>query len=288
LLGWSSDQDDDGEGIGRNARGYGATAGPDRQRRMGYSTREQRMVYGKSRTVEKHNNLDEGRGGMTFLRLWGKRLGLGRRDVPYRPDVAGLQNNPGRSHRQGSESEEGRSITDESEASYQGQRSRKSGRPRRNTAGSGRTNDSLSSRGDLFASDDEEDAVPLDDGFAVVLERRTTNSTMQDERPSRGKRPGGSRVSTRTVSSRTTPQSNMSRVVSDVSLPQQMTDPEAGDMNVAKQVELGHDVVERRVSLGDKNMAQSFDGQQADVRSSLLLHGSTTTSSVESIQILEQ
>ncbi|EFW99719.1 hypothetical protein CMQ_37 [Grosmannia clavigera kw1407] len=46
-------------------------------------------------------------------------------------------------------------------------------RKRSGTTGSGDTSDSFRSRGDLFASDEEgdEDAVPLDDEFAVALDR---------------------------------------------------------------------------------------------------------------------
>lgn len=75
-------------------------------------------------------------------------------------------------------------------------------RGRRGTTASGhsdRTTDSYSSRGDIFPSDDEEygDAVPLDDEFAMALERRTTSDDM-----SSGKRPRMSRTSTHAKSSR--------------------------------------------------------------------------------------
>lgn len=78
--------------------------------------------------------------------------------------------------------------------------SRKPGRGRRNTASSensGRTVDSYSSRGDIFPSDDEEytDAVPLDDEFAMALERRSTGDDL-----SSGKRPRYSRNSTQSKS----------------------------------------------------------------------------------------
>ena len=79
-------------------------------------------------------------------------------------------------------------------------------RSRSDTVGSRSTNNSLSSRGDLFPSDDEDDAVPLDDEFAMVLERRTTG-TMSDDHSDgkkKGKRPSGSRASTKTGSSRGT------------------------------------------------------------------------------------
>nr|POE51551.1 hypothetical protein CFP56_25758 [Quercus suber] len=78
---------------------------------------------------------------------------------------------------------------------------------RSNTATSGETTDSFSSRGDIFPSDEEDDAVPLDDEFAMVLERRATQSGPDTDSGSpsinlsdrkRGKRPSaGSRRSTR-------------------------------------------------------------------------------------------
>jgi len=79
---------------------------------------------------------------------------------------------------------------------------RRTGRGRSGTAGSGnsgRTLDSYSSRGDIFPSDDEEygDAVPIDDEFAMALERRATS----DDNTSH-KRPPNSRGSTTAKSSR--------------------------------------------------------------------------------------
>ncbi|KAL9009161.1 MAG: hypothetical protein Q9173_005787 [Seirophora scorigena] len=72
------------------------------------------------------------------------------------------------------------------------------GRKRSGTVGSRETTTSLSSRGDLFPSDDEADAVPLGDEFAIVLARRTTQGTMSDDN-SRGK---SRAASARTKSSR--------------------------------------------------------------------------------------
>ncbi|KAK4904783.1 hypothetical protein LTR66_017867 [Elasticomyces elasticus] len=83
---------------------------------------------------------------------------------------------------------------------------KKHGRNRSGTVGSAGTLDSLSSRGDLFPSEDEDDAVPLDDEFAMVLERRTTQSGQGENGSGKtrlGKRRSAdSRMSTRTVSSR--------------------------------------------------------------------------------------
>jgi hypothetical protein len=55
------------------------------------------------------------------------------------------------------------------------------GRDRSATQSSRATFNSLSSRGDLLPSDDEEDAVPLDDEFALVFGRRGTGLESDDQ-----------------------------------------------------------------------------------------------------------
>jgi hypothetical protein len=125
-------------------------------------------------------------------RLPWKIGGRGRR---YRPGVADLQENVGRS---GVEAEP--LIADEDDGRGGHRRSRSG------TVGSRDTTTSLSSRGDLFPSSDEDDAVPLDDEFAMVLERRTTNTTSDDHSSKRKvkKRPSGSRASTKSASTKET------------------------------------------------------------------------------------
>jgi hypothetical protein len=77
-------------------------------------------------------------------------------------------------------------------------------RKRSGTAGSGDTSDSYRSRGDLFPSDGEgeEDAIPLDDEFAMNLNRVDDRSSHRT-RSSKGKRPASRNVSTTTLSSST-------------------------------------------------------------------------------------
>jgi hypothetical protein len=120
----------------------------------------------------------------------------------YRPSAADMQDRPGQSREGVAEPflEENEEEAESGPVDKNGKRNRK----RSNTSGSGETLDSLSSRGDLFPSDDEADAVALDDEFAMVLERRTTNSAADDasSRRHRGKRPSESRNSTKTVSTR--------------------------------------------------------------------------------------
>lgn len=200
LGGWGDDGDAD-------ARGYGTveavqTQQPGRQRGMSYPRDRRR----KSALESGAEGLG---GGAGFLgRLFG-----GGRAVRYKPSAADLQEHPG-ARKAGKDGGESEGLLEESEGSV-GQGMRRHGRKRSGTAGSRETMDSLSSRGDIFPSDDEDDAIPLDDEFAMVLERRNTHSGPETESSSgktgseiapkkRGKRPSaGSRMSSRrTVSTR--------------------------------------------------------------------------------------
>lgn len=131
---------------------------------------------------------------------------IGGRRVRYRPSVADLQENVGHGNREAEEP-----LLEDSEES-----SVKRGRHTRNrsdTLNSRSTNNSLSSRSDLFPSEDEDDAVPLDDEFAMVLTRRNTGATSDDlsSKKSFNKKPARSRTSTKTVSSKDTKDSRKKR-----------------------------------------------------------------------------
>ena len=119
---------------------------------------------------------------------------IGGRGVRYRPSVADLQENVGR---RGAEVQP---LIDEGEDGGRGRH----GRSRSGTVGSRDTANSLSSRGDLFPSEDEDDAVPLDDEFAMALERRTTGATSDEHSSGKkgGTRASNSRTSIRTASSK--------------------------------------------------------------------------------------
>ena len=128
----------------------------------------------------------------------------------YKPSAANLQDHPGvPAYEHGGEHEPLLGTSDE-----EGDAPRKRSpqfRPRSNTAHSGDTSSSYRSRGDLFPSDGEgdEDAVPLDDEFAIALDRaddRASNKT----RSSKGKRRADKSGMSRTVS-RTTLSSMQSR-----------------------------------------------------------------------------
>ena len=120
---------------------------------------------------------------------------IGGRGVRYRPSVADLQVNVGKRNA------EAEPLMPDGEGS--GGRGRH-GRTRSDTVNSRSTTNSLSSRGDLFPSEDEDDAVPLDDEFAMVLERRTTGAKSDDRSSGKKskKRPPDSRTSWSSKSTR--------------------------------------------------------------------------------------
>ena len=127
---------------------------------------------------------------------------VGSKAVRYKPSAADLQERPGAFRRNNGE---GQPLIEDSDEEEEGEHSRHKGhqRNRSDTTISGHTTDSLSSRGDLFPSEDEDDAIPLDDEFAINLERRTT---VHDESSSAKTRSDKSahrpRLSTRTTSSK--------------------------------------------------------------------------------------
>lgn len=122
---------------------------------------------------------------------------IGGRGFKYRPSAADLQENVGKGR-----VEEEPLIEGSEEGDADIARGRL-GRNRSGTTVSRSTTNSLSSRGDLFPSEDEDDAIPLDDEFAMVLERRNTGTTSDDHSSAktRGLRSERSR-STKTASSR--------------------------------------------------------------------------------------
>ena len=116
---------------------------------------------------------------------------IGGRGTRYRPSPANLRINVGK---RGQEAE---ALLEDEEA--EGVRGKKR-RPRSSTVGSRETANSLSSRGDIFPSDDEDDAREIDDEFALALGRRNTGATSDDLSSKRRK--GNSRTSTKSASSK--------------------------------------------------------------------------------------
>jgi hypothetical protein len=131
----------------------------------------------------------------------------------YKPSAADLQEHLG-AMRNEFRDDEGDPLFGDEHSESEGRKRKGHTRKRSSTASSGETSDSFRSRGDLFPSDGEDDAVPLDDEFAMVLENRMQSTGPDDRssgkvRSSKGKRPAGSRALSRNLS-RTT-QSSQSR-----------------------------------------------------------------------------
>lgn len=144
-----------------------------------------------------------------IARLFGGKA----KNLRYKPSAADLQEHPG-ARRLGQDLTEGEALL--AEEGVAGSGKRKHRRTRSDTATSGHTTDSLSSRGDIFPSDEElDDAIPLDDEFAMVLERRTTLSGPETESSSQRTRESGEQQRRRgkrpSAVSRTSTQSSRSR-----------------------------------------------------------------------------
>lgn len=190
--GWGNDELDRllaGSGS-HSGRTEGIDQAPRRKRGMSYGTRGRRKSLDPDPTVIPNTN------ALGFLGRLPFKLGGTLR---YKPSAADLQDHPGtmRAEFRGDEGEP--LIPDDSDD----ERPKGKGhtRNRSSTASSGETSDSFRSRGDLFPSDGEDDAVPLSDEFAMVLERRMTDDRSSAKtRSSKGKRPSGSRTVSRNLS----------------------------------------------------------------------------------------
>jgi hypothetical protein len=195
LGGWGNDE------LDRLLAGSGSNSGvnegnqPKRKRGMSYGTNRGRKSLDPDPTIIPSTNT------LGFLGRLPFKLGGTLR---YKPSAADLQDHPGAS-RSDYLSEEGQPLileddSDEDDTGGKGHR-----RQRSSTTSSGATSDSFRSRGDLFPSDGEDDAIPLPDEFAMVLERRGTISNTDDKssgktKSSKGKRPAGLRSLSRTMS----------------------------------------------------------------------------------------
>lgn len=180
ILGWGNDELDRLLAGSSSSAGGGGGGGVDDQPR----NKNRRMSYG-ARGVRRKGSIlphDERQDPtvipsssfLGFLERFPWRIGA--RGIRYRPSAADLQENPGgHNKRAAPEHEPLLEGSDESEDDRS-----KQGRVRSGTQSSRETSNSLRSRGDLIPSDDEEDAVPLDDEFAMALERRGTNTLPDD------------------------------------------------------------------------------------------------------------
>jgi len=198
LVGWGNDE------LDSLLAGRGSQPDqPRRPRAMSYGSRGRRKTSGGQVDSDQDPTIIPSSSYLGFLeRLPWK---IGSRKLRYKPSAADLQENPGGTRIREVEAEP---LIEEPEEE-QGRWNKSHGRQRSDTVASRSTNNSLSSRGDLIMSDEEDDAVPLDDEFAaVMLSRRMTNQGSTEDQSSgksrsgSGKRPGASRRSTRTVSTK--------------------------------------------------------------------------------------
>ncbi|KAG9239690.1 hypothetical protein BJ875DRAFT_447384, partial [Amylocarpus encephaloides] len=171
---------------------------------MSYGTR---AVRPSRKSLEQDPTIIPSTNSLGFLGRLPFKLGGTLR---YKPSAADLQEHPG-APRAEFMGEEGEPLISDDESGEDIKTAKGHRRQRSSTTSSGETSDSFRSRGDLFPSDGEDDAVPLSDEFAMVLERRQTNSNADDKssgktRSSKGKRPAGMRSLSRNLS-RTAPSS---------------------------------------------------------------------------------
>lgn len=201
---------DDEEDVGYGGGGWGndeldsllagrtsKSGQPGRQRAMSYGARGRR----KTNTAgEEDPNMIPTSSHFGFLERFPWRLG--GKGLRYKPSAADLQENPGGLRIRDAESQPLIESEDE-DVRLTDDRRKGHARQRSDTQASRSTTNSLSSRGDLIIGDEEDDAQPIDDEFAVMLSRRTTEDP--------NNRPGASRRTTRTVSSRSLKSANSRR-----------------------------------------------------------------------------
>lgn len=203
LLGWGNDEFDR---LLAGSGGYGTTSQPARQRGM---------VYPKGRrksAVQPHDGLADTTVVPAPTGFFGRLFG--GKALRYKPSAADLQEHPG-TRRLNKAVPEGEALLEDSEPSdAEGSRRRVHRRVRSDTVRSGDTTDSFSSRGDIFPSEDEDDAVPLDDEFAMVLERRTTLSGGMGPETESSSGKTGSSGAKRTKRPSTTSRKSTSRTLS--------------------------------------------------------------------------
>ncbi|KAL3438915.1 hypothetical protein BDV09DRAFT_158880 [Aspergillus tetrazonus] len=174
ILGWGTDELDRllaGSGLAR-----GSSEQPRRQRKMSYGARRaSRRKSGLLIPDERDDpTVIPSSSFLGFLERFPWRLGA--RGLKYRPSAADLQEHPAGLRHVHEESPLIESTEEVDEETANGG----NGRYRSSTQSSRETANSLSSRGDLLPSD-EEDAIPLDDEFAMALTRRGTGLESDDQ-----------------------------------------------------------------------------------------------------------
>lgn len=180
--------------------GHGRNTQPGRQRSMSYGTKNRRPAHAPG---EENPTIIPSSSYLGFLERFKWRPGA--RGQRYKPSSADLQEHPGVMSLHG----ENEPLIEDSDEDEYPRSKKKHKRQRSDTQASNSTTNSLSSRGDLIMGDEEDDAVPLDDEFAVMLSRQNTNNS---------RRPGMPRKSTRTASSRSSKSVSTKRSTSSKSL----------------------------------------------------------------------
>lgn len=263
LLGWGTDE------LDRLLAGSGLTRGsaeqPRRHRKMSYGTRRARR---KSSVLVPDDRNDPtvipSSSFLGFLERFPWRLGA--RGLKYRPSASDLQEHPTGLRRHPHEDEPLMEAEEENEGpSSNG----KAGRYRSSTQSSRETANSLSSRGDLIPSDEEEDAVPLDDEFAMALgSRRGTGLESEDQfsdKPASMRSVSGSfslasKESRKKRSKRNSrlrsPQNSYIDVVQDITTPS-IVDLQKEEEQVERQEEL--EVIRRRLAARQLASSRGLD-----------------------------
>ncbi|KFY04396.1 hypothetical protein V491_09361 [Pseudogymnoascus sp. VKM F-3775] len=183
LLGWGNDE------LDRLLAGSGSHShGPEDQP----SGRKRKMSYGTRRPPKRRGTVDglpdptiiPSTSALGFLQRLPFKFGGTLR---YKPSAADLQDHPGAHRAELGDDAEAEPLIDEDHSDYSdaGELHITKTRPRSSTTASGDTSDSFRSRGDLFPSDGEDDAVPLSDEFATTLGRRGTVTTLEDHSSSK-------------------------------------------------------------------------------------------------------
>jgi len=214
LGGWGNDE------LDRLLAGSGSHSGPSegvdqaprRNRAMSYGTR------GRRKSLEPDPTIIPSTSALGFLGRLPFKLGGTLR---YKPSAADLQEHPGSMRAEFRDEEDGEPLISDEHSEEERDKGKGHTRNRSSTTSSGETSDSFRSRGDLFPSDGEDDAVPLSDEFAMVLERRMTGTDDRSSgktRSSKGKRPAGSRNLSRNLSRTTQDSQSQSQSQSRPSL----------------------------------------------------------------------
>lgn len=200
FYGWENDELDR---LLPESRGGGGS-GADRITNEQPPALQRRMSYG-SRGTQKSGDLDladERQNGITFFGLF-KQFPwkvFGGRTLKYRPSAADLQEHPGHHRLPSNEDSDdaARPFLDDfddddragdgpwqhEELGYQAYTPRSTDetqqRPRSSTASSQDTNNTRSSRGDLMPTDEDDDAVPLNDSLAMDLATPKSGYSLSD------------------------------------------------------------------------------------------------------------